>query len=113
MRLLLISAMLVGLGSATTAAQSVQDKAFYLASCIEQVSGQFGPEADIKLVNLRRAGTGMRVKVAVRLRASGDGMEKVQFTTCLVSRATSPGSNAAVGASPSPAPTRGAAGEEL
>lgn len=102
MRLLLMSAMLVGLGSTNTAAQSVQDKAFYLASCTEQLSGQFGPEADIKLVSLRRAGAGMRVKVAVRLAPAVNGVEKVKFVTCLVGRSTVPGSN--IAGEPGPPP---------
>ena len=81
---------------------------------MHEVSQQFGAEADIKLISLRRAGAGMRVRVGVRLDPPVDGVEKVQFMTCLVSRATTAGSSSgAEAASPLPGATRGAAGKDL
>lgn len=88
MKLLFTSVLVFCLCSATATARAAQDKAFYLASCTEQLRPQFGPDADIKLVSLRRARDGMRVKVAVRLERGMDGVQKVQFTTCLVSPKT-------------------------
>ena len=91
MKLLFTSVLVFGLCSATATVLAAQDKAFYLASCKEQLRPQFGSQADIKLVSLRRARDGMRVKVAVRLERGGDGVQKVQFTTCLVSPETGGG----------------------
>ncbi|MEE4144732.1 MAG: hypothetical protein V2I26_08020 [Halieaceae bacterium] len=113
MKSLLPSLLVVVICGAATALQAGEDKALYLARCTEQLSQQFGPDADIKLVSLRRAGAAMRVKVAVRLRPSGDGTEKVRFETCVVSRAAPPGSNTGGGASLPSGATREAAGEEL
>lgn len=95
MKLLFMSVAVFGLCSASATALAGQDRAFYLARCTDEVSQKYGSGLDIKLVSLRRAGDAMRVKVAVRLESTADGVEKVQFITCLVSRGTTqPGSDA-------------------
>jgi hypothetical protein len=88
MKLLFMSFLVSGLCSVAASVQAAQDRAFYLARCTDEVSQQYGSGLDIKLVSLRRAGDAMRVKVAVRRESTADGVEKVQFMTCLVSRDT-------------------------
>jgi hypothetical protein len=88
MKLLFMSLLVSGLCSLAASVQAAQDRAFYLARCTDEVSQKYGAGLDIKLVSLRRAGDAMRVKVAVRRESTADGVEKVQFMTCLVSRDT-------------------------
>ena len=84
MKLLLFIVVVVGLCSATLIARAAQDKDFYLARCAEQIGQRYGSGQDIKLVSVRRSGSGMRVKVAITLAPAADGVEKVQFMTCLI-----------------------------
>lgn len=97
MKLLFMSLLVFGLCSLATSVQAAQDRGFYLARCTDEVSQKYGSGLDIKLVSLRRAGDAMRVKVAVRLESTADGVEKVQFMTCLVSRDTTQRSSDAEG----------------
>lgn len=82
--------LIIGLGCGATAAQAAGSNEFYLAQCRDQLTRQYGPERNVKLVSMRRSGKRMAVKVAVRLDPGPDGMEKVEFTTCLVSRQAAP-----------------------
>ena len=59
MKLLFTSVLVFCLCSATATVLAAQDKAFYLASCTDQLRPQFGSQADIKLVSLRRARDGL------------------------------------------------------
>jgi len=111
MKLLFTSVLVFCLCSATATVLAAQDKAFYLASCTDQLRPQFGSQADIKLVSLRRARDGMRVKVAVRLERGRDGVQKVQFTTCLVSPETGGGGVSGKGLPPPDASYRGGSGQ--
>jgi len=100
MKLLFTSLLVSGLCSLAASVQAAQDRAFYLARCTDEVSQKLGSGLDIKLVSLRRAGDAMGVKVAVRLESTADGIEKVQFMTCLVRRDTTQRSSDAKGVTP-------------
>ena len=82
--------LVIGLGVVSSAARAAGSNEFYLAQCKDQVRQQYGAERDIKLVSMRRSGKSMRVKVAVGLDPGPDGVEKVEFTTCLVSQQAAP-----------------------
>ncbi len=58
----------------------------YLAQCQVQVSQRYGPGREIKLVSMRRSMAGASLKVAVGLGNADAGTERVEFTTCRVSR---------------------------
>jgi hypothetical protein len=90
MKLVPVTLMITSLGCVASVALAAGSNEFYLAQCKEQVRQQYGSERDIKLVSMRRSGNSMRVKVAVRLDAGSDDVEKVEFTTCLVSQQAAP-----------------------
>ena len=108
MKLLFVNLLVIGLGIASPLAHAAQDKAFYLARCAQQIGQHYGSEPDIKLVSVRRSGSGVRVKVAVRLEPAEAGVEKVQFTTCLLSNDANQAGADANGVT-TPAPGSGAA----
>jgi hypothetical protein len=58
----------------------------YLARCKSEVGQRYGADHEIKLVGVRRAGTGVTVKLAVRLDDAATGRERVEFTSCRLSR---------------------------
>ena len=64
----------------------------YLEQCKQQVSQRYGAGHEVKLVSMRRSGSGASVKVAVRLTDESEKTERAQFVTCQVSRKELPGS---------------------
>lgn len=84
---LLALALSVG-GAAPRAAQLDE---LYLEQCKQQVSQRFGAGHEVKLVSMRRSGSGANVKVAVRLNDGNAAKERVEFASCQVSRKELPG----------------------
>ena len=52
----------------------------------QQLSQRYGAGHEIKLVSMRRSGSGASVKVAVRLDDGKVGKERVEFASCQISR---------------------------
>lgn len=68
----------------------------YLEQCKQQVSRRYDPGHQVKLVSMRRSGSGASVKVAVRLADEEATTERAQFFTCRVSRKELPATGEAV-----------------
>ncbi|MBP6701753.1 MAG: hypothetical protein KA135_10915 [Halioglobus sp.] len=79
---LLVLALSLG-GAAPRAAQLDE---LYLEQCKQQLSQRYGAGHEIKLVSMRRSGSGASVKVAVRLDDGKVGKERVEFASCQISR---------------------------
>ena len=92
MRLLLVTALLVGLLVPVCGLWAEGADDWYLAQCKVQLSERYGPNPDIKLISMRRGGNRLRLKVAVRLVTAADWLERSEFATCLVDRSDKPGS---------------------
>ncbi len=68
----------------------------YLEQCKQQVSQRYGAGHEVKLVSMRRSGSGASVKVAVRLTDEREKTERAEFVTCRVNSKEVTGSGEAV-----------------
>ena len=84
---LLVIAFSIGVAGSQAAPLDEQ----YLEQCKQQVSQRYGAGHEVKLVSMRRTGSGASVKVAVRLTDEKAKTERAQFVTCQVSRKQLPG----------------------
>ncbi len=81
--------LVLSLGGAAPRAAQLDE--LYLEQCKQQVSQRYGPGHEIKLVSMRRSGSGASVKVAVRLDDGKAEKERVEFASCQISRKELPG----------------------
>jgi hypothetical protein len=79
----LLAAPLIVFAAAAHAAELDE---LYLEQCESQVGQRYGEGHEIKLVSMRRSSRGAIVKVAVRLNTGTAETERVEFTSCQVSR---------------------------
>jgi hypothetical protein len=93
-----VVSLLLACGAALAAA--ADGEVDYFAICETEVRLRYTDAVEVKLVSLRRRGSIVSVKVAVRQLAETVDMEKVAFTSCQVSRELAVAAPAATPGSP-------------
>lgn len=88
--------LVIALSTSAAGSHASQLDEQYLEQCKQQVSQRYGAGQQVKLVSMRRTGSGASVKVAVRLADENAKTERVEFATCRVSRKELPDPGEAV-----------------
>ena len=78
--------LLIALSTSAAVSHAAQLDEQYLEQCKQQVSQRYGAGQQVKLVSMRRTGSGANVKVAVRVANENAKTERAEFVTCRVSR---------------------------
>jgi hypothetical protein len=86
MKSIVVSLLTVGLASCAAVLHAAEFDELYLDQCKNQVDQRYGAGHEVKLVSMRRSGTGASIKLAVRLDTGVAASDRVEFTTCRVRR---------------------------